>query len=211
MPIHARLSSAGPVADVIEQAAAVVRAGGLVAYPTDTLYALGVDPFNAAAVERLFDAKGRKAETAIPLIAADVEQIEAALGVLPEVGARLASAFWPGPLTLVIPSSSHLAPRLLGGRTTVAVRVPAHPVAVALARAVGRPITSTSANRSGEEPAATPDGVLASLGEVIDVLIDAGPCRGGAPSTIVDVTCEPPGLVRTGAVLWDRVLQSLRE
>lgn len=210
MPTRLIVSTERPDPGSIAVAARLVREGGIVAFPTDTLYGLAVDPGNDAAVERLFDVKGRDATLAIPLIAADLEQVIAWSDSLPAAAAILARRCWPGPLTIVLPASPRLPARLLGGGHTVAIRVPAHDVALALARAVGRPITSTSANRSGAPPPATANAVEDLLGSTIDLLLDGGPCAGGPPSTIVDVTGATPRLVRAGAVPWERVLESLR-
>jgi L-threonylcarbamoyladenylate synthase len=210
MPTRLIVSTERPDPELIARAARLVRAGGIVAFPTDTLYGLAVDPGNETAVERLFDVKGRDASLALPLVAADLEQVRVWSGALPDLVATLARRFWPGPLTLVLPAAPALPARLLGGGHTVAIRVPAHAVARALAHAVGRPVTSTSANRSGWPPPATADAVEQALGSAIDLVIDAGPCPGGPPSTIVDVAGTTPRLLRAGAVPWERVLESLR-
>jgi L-threonylcarbamoyladenylate synthase len=124
---------------------------------------------------------------------------------------RLAAAFWPGPLTLIVPASDLVVPALCAGTGRVAVRVPAHPIATALARQLGVPITSTSAKRSGRPPAATADEALSALGADPDFVVDGGASPGGPPSTIVD-TCGPqPRLVRAGAIEWARVLESLSD
>ncbi|MDR1989259.1 MAG: Sua5/YciO/YrdC/YwlC family protein, partial [Acidobacteriaceae bacterium] len=134
-----------PDASAIARGAAIVLAGGAVAIPTDTLYGLAVDPFNAAAVAALFAIKDRAAEKAIPLIAADHAQVQQWCGTLPPAGHRLAAQFWPGPLTLVLDAPVSIDPGITGGGTTVGIRVPAHVVARALCRAVGKPLTATSA------------------------------------------------------------------
>jgi L-threonylcarbamoyladenylate synthase len=196
---------AAPQRDALQEAAKWIRNGGLVALPTDTLYGLAADPFRADAVARIFTVKGRDAGRGIPLIAADREQIANHLGVLPPIGERLADRFWPGPLTMLILAPRALAPAVTGGTGRVGVRVPAHDIARAICQGVSRPITATSANRSGEPAAATADQVERSLGDDVDVLIDAGAAPGGQPSTIVDVTGAAPLLVRAGAVSWDRI------
>jgi L-threonylcarbamoyladenylate synthase len=207
--IRLALDPAAPNPSLLAQAAAVVSAGGVVAYPTDTLYGLAVDPRRAAAVDALFRIKGREAGQPLPLIAACADQVERSVGRLPELGRVLANRFWPGPLTLVIEASPELAARLhsLDGR--VAVRVPAHPIAQALADLVGYAVTSTSANRSGQTAPGAPDEVVTALGEAVDLLLDGGPAPGGPPSTIVDVTGPAPLLIRAGVVAWERVLESL--
>jgi L-threonylcarbamoyladenylate synthase len=196
---------AAPQRDALNEAAKWIRAGGVVAIPTDTLYALAVDPFSAAAVERLFSVKGRAAERAVPLIAADAAQIAAFLGPLSDAAARLADRFWPGPLTLLVQAPPTLAKDVTGGTGRVGVRVPDDAVARAICRAAGLPVTATSANISGQPASSDPDEVERTLGARIDLLIDAGPTRGGAPSTIADVTRRPPALVRPGAVSWDEI------
>lgn len=209
MPVRIEIDSVRPEPAALEAAAAILRRGGVVAVPTETLYGLAADATNEAAVRRLFAIKGRARDVAIPVIGADRAQVEACVGALGAAGGRLADAFWPGPLSLVVRAAPGLPRALLGGGDTVAVRVSSHPVAGALARALGKPITATSANRSGHEPAARPEDVLRELREAIDAILDAGACAGGAPSTIVDVTGDVPRLVRAGAVAWDRVLHSL--
>ena len=192
------------------RAADAVLAGRVVAYPTDTLYGLAVDPRQAGAARRLFALKVRTPDRALPLVAADVAQVLTTLGPLTDAERRLADACWPGPLTIVMRTEAPLAPAVTGRAGTIAVRVPAHAVARALARAVGHPVTATSANRSGREACATADDVWAALGESIALLLDAGPTPGGAPSTIVRLEPDGPRLLRAGAVPFARVLELLQ-
>lgn len=194
---------------ILRRAVETLAAGGIVAFPTDTLYGLAVDPRNEQAVDRLFRVKGRSSDHALPLVAADFAQAQQ-VGVLPPLARRLATQFWPGPLTLVVRATAGLAPSVHAESGKVAVRVPAHLVARELARLVDHPITSTSANRSGESPPATADAVVAMLGNEIDLVLDAGETSGGLPSTIVDVTGAPMRLVRAGAVSWERVIESMK-
>lgn len=206
--IRLRVDPDAPDPAALDEAAAALARGGIVAFPTDTFYGLAVDPSRGDAVARLYDAKGRPAERALPLIAADAAQVERLVGPLSTNARRLALHVWPGPLSLIVPAALRIVPDVSDARGRVAVRVPAHPVARELARRAG-PITATSANRSGEAPAATADAVVAAFGEGLDVVLDAGPTPGGEPSTIVDVTVSPPVLVRAGAVPWLRVLEFL--
>jgi L-threonylcarbamoyladenylate synthase len=194
-----------PQRDAIQEAATWIVNGGMVAIPTDTLYGLAADPFSAAAVARVFVVKGRLAERALPLIAADAAQIAAHLGRLPRGAERLAARFWPGPLTVLVAAPRSLATDVTGGTGKVGVRVPADRVARAVCAAVGRPITATSANVSGDSATSDPAQVERMLGDRIDLLIDAGQTRGGAPSTIVDATGDRPALVRAGAIPWDEI------
>jgi L-threonylcarbamoyladenylate synthase len=194
-----------PEAAVLEEAAALILAGEIVAVPTDTLYGLAADPFSTTAVARVFAAKGRAAERALALIAADIAQIEDHLGPLSPEARRLAAAFWPGPLTLLVPRPAAMPDAVTGGLAQVGVRVPAHPVASGLCRASARPLTATSANPSGAPAPAHPDDVARTLNESVALLLDAGPSPGGPPSTIVDVSEGKVRLLRPGAIPWDKV------
>ena len=204
---HICVTAASPEPALISEAADVLRSGGVVAFPTDTVYGLAVDPRRADAVEALFAVKGRPADAALPLIAADLQQAASA-GVFGPMALRLVAAFWPGPLSIVVPAREMLSSRALAGGSTVAIRVPAHPVARALAAALGFCITATSANPSGSAPAESAEGLAAELPGV-GLILDAGPVAGGLPSTIVSVADGVPVLVRAGAIGWDRVLKSL--
>lgn len=208
--VDARIDAGRPDTRLIAEAAEIVRNGGLVAYPTDTLYGLAADPASRAAIAQLYRIKGRPVEQAIPLIAAGIDQVEDCAGTLNPIARTLAQRFWPGPLTIVIPAWAGLDARVLAGGATVAIRVPAHPVARLLAAACGWPITSTSANRSGGKAPVTADEIRITFGNELDGVLDGGPCPGGAPSTIVDVSGTEPRLVRPGAVPWERVLECLR-
>jgi L-threonylcarbamoyladenylate synthase len=206
--LRRRIRPDAPEHAAIREAIDVLNRGGIVAYPTDTLYGLAVDPRNGEAVERLYSVKGRDAASAIPLIAGSLAQVEQS-AVLSDRDRTLAAAFWPGPLTLVVTPLPGLSPRLLGGKGTIAIRVPDNACARALANELGAAVTATSANLSGQTPAAAADDVAAALGGAIDLLLDGGPTIGGAPSTIVEMAPEGPRLVRAGAIAWDRVLRSL--
>ena len=194
-----------PAADALAEAVAILQAGGVVAMPTDTLYGLAADPFSVDAVARVFAVKGRSAERAMPLVAADLDQIVTQIGPLPELARRLAMTYWPGPLTLLVTRPPSIPPDVAGGRGEIGVRVPAHAVTRELCRVYSRLLTATSANLSGEPPSNDPDEIARALGAGVDLLLDAGRTPGGAPSTIVDVTGSEPRLVRPGAIAWDDV------
>jgi len=208
--LHLPLSAVAPDPSAIGRAAALLEQGSIAAIPTDTLYGLAANPFDGTAVARLFTVKDRAKERALPLVAASRAQVEAALGALSPLASRLADAFWPGPLTLIVSAPPTLAPEVTGGSGTVAVRVPDHAATRALCDACGWPLTATSANRSGAPSTADPAVVERTLGALIDVLVDAGRTPGGPPSTIVDVTDSEPRLVRAGATPWDAVLTASR-
>jgi L-threonylcarbamoyladenylate synthase len=197
-----------PDASIVGEAGRMVREGLVVAYPTDTLYGLAVDPRNADAVRRLFALKGRPDSSALTMIAADEGQARA-VAELTAHADRIARKWWPGPLTIVMRARPVLAREALAGGETVGIRVPDHAVAVALARQAGFCITATSANRSGAAAASTADEVAAALPDV-DAILDGGRAPGGAPSTIVSACDSEVTLIRAGAVPWDRVLRSLQ-
>ena len=207
MAIRLAVDQRSPEPDVIREAARMIRDGLIVAYPTDTLYGLAVDPRNSPAVQRLYALKGRPESSALTLIAADVDQARLAAQLTPAAEA-LARRWWPGPLTIVVPAGVNLAPGALAGGRTVGVRVPDHAVAVNLARAAGFCITATSANPSGGSAPASAEAVLAALPGV-DAIVDGGPAPGGAPSTIVNAVDRDVTVIRDGAVPWERVLRSL--
>ena len=192
----------------LREAVEVLVGGGIVAYPTDTLYGLAVDPRQEAAVAQLCRLKGRAGGVGVPLIAADVRQVEACLGALSPLGRRLAHRFWPGPLTLVIEPETALAGAVHPTDGSLAVRVPRCETARRLADLTGYPITATSANRAGMTPAATGLEVVAALGSSVTLVLEHRRRLAGAASTIVDARGVHPVLLRDGAVPWDRVLQS---
>lgn len=201
------VDAVAPDLRVIREAATMIRDGLVVAYPTDTLYGLAVDPRNAAGVRRLFALKGRPDTSALTLIAADAVQAGMA-GEMTRSADRLVERWWPGPLTIVVRARGALAVETLAGGSTVGVRVPDQAVARALAAAVGFCITATSANRSGQA-AATDAAAVADALPTVDAILDGGPSRGGPPSTIVNAVEDELTLIRAGAVPWDRVLRSL--
>lgn len=176
----------------------MLRGGGLVAFPTDTVYGLGCYPFDEAAVERLFAAKERDRSKAIPLLLAGGEDLGAVVPSGGRVLEALVRRYWPGPLTLVVPCCDRLPAVLTAGGGSVAVRVPDHPVARDVLRGAGGVLATTSANRSGEASATTAEEVLAQLGGRVDLIIDGGRSPGGVASTVLDLTAQPPVVLRAG-------------
>ena len=189
-----------PDPDVIRRAAAVIRAGGLVAFPTETVYGLGANALSAEAAGRIFEAKGRPPTNPLIVHIADVHEVLNVAAAWPETAAQLARTFWPGPLTLVLPKNPRVPDAVTAGGPTVAVRWPAHRVAVALIRAAGVPIAAPSANRSTELSPTRAEHVLKSLNGRIDMVLDGGPCSGGIESTVVDVTGDVPRVLRPGLI-----------
>jgi L-threonylcarbamoyladenylate synthase len=200
-----------------EGVAGSLRRGGTAVFPTDTLYGLGADPASPEGVEALFRVKGREAGKAVPLLLDGAGRIDAFASSVPEAARLLAAAFWPGPLTLVLPASPRLLPALLGGGPEVGLRVPDHPLARALAAALGGAVTGTSANRSGEEPRwGSADALLREFGGEVDWILWEGPLPpeeggDGAPSTVVRFSGDRPVLLREGAVPFDSIVHSLQE
>ncbi len=184
----------------IARAAAVLRQGGLVAFPTETVYGLGANALDAAAVARIFAAKGRPATNPLIVHVADSAAAGDLVSQWPEEAQRLAARFWPGPLTLVLPGNDRVPPLVTAGGPTVALRVPAHPVALALLRAAGVPIAAPSANRSASLSPTLASHVLRDLEGFVDVLLDGGPTPGGLESTVLDLTTRPCRLLRPGLI-----------
>lgn len=183
----------------IARAAEVLRRGGLVAFPTETVYGLGADALDAAAVGRIFAAKGRPADNPLIVHVAAPEQARALARSVPPAAERLMS-LWPGPLTLVLPRAAVVPDATTAGQDTVAVRIPGHPAALALLRACGRPLAAPSANRSGRPSPTTAGHVLADLDGVVEVILDGGPCAVGLESTVVDATRPVPMVLRMGGL-----------
>ena len=170
------------------------------AIPTDTLYGLAADVFNARAIERVFEIKERPEGMALPVLLADAGQLSMVVRDAPAEAGVLAEAYWPGSLTIILERNPSLPPRLTAGGSTVAVRVPGHPAPRELARLLGRPITGTSANISGWPDPKTVEELKAQVGDRVDAVVDMGPAPAGTGSTIVDLTGGAPKLVREGAI-----------
>ena len=189
----------------IEKGIYLLRQGGVVAYPTDTVYGLGAWASLPQAVERVFEIKERPRNRPLPLLLADISQIEEFAEEVPDYARPLINRFLPGALTLVLARSSVVPDTVTGGGTTVALRVPAHPVPVALIKGLGAPIVGTSANLSGKPSPLTADEVYTQLGEKVDLIIDGGKCPGGKESTVVDVTGEQVVVLREGAISREEI------
>jgi L-threonylcarbamoyladenylate synthase len=201
------VDGAHPAAAVVARCAAALAGGALVIFPTDTLYALGGRALDPAAARRVREVKGRPGGQPLPLVAADREQARGLCASWPGDADRLAAAFWPGPLTLVLPAAPGVPPEVTSGSATVAVRVPALAVTKALCAAAG-PLISTSANRTGARAPLTCAEAVQGVGTAAEIALDAGP---GQPlaSTIVDLTGAEPALLRAGAVPWSEVMAVL--
>jgi len=187
----------------IEEARQTLDGGGLVAFPTDTVYGVGANAQNTLAIERIFRAKRRPREKAIPLLIAGVEKLPHVTADIPDSAHLLGERYWPGALTLVLMMHPDL-PETISPSGTVGVRVPDHPVALGLLGAYG-PLAVTSANLSGMPEARTAIEVQEALGEALDLILDGGRTPGGVASTVVDLTQEPPKLLREGPIPWEEI------
>jgi L-threonylcarbamoyladenylate synthase len=184
----------------IKRAVETLKKGGLVAYPTDTVYGLGADPLNEKAVSRVYKVKNRPRNLPLPLLLADRSDLTKVALSIPEIACRLAERFWPGGLTLVVKKSPTVPDSITAGGDTVAVRLPNHPVTIALIRGLGRPIVGTSANLSGKPSPVTAEEVRRQLGSKVDLIVDGGRCPSGIESTVVDVSGTSPVITRVGAI-----------
>jgi L-threonylcarbamoyladenylate synthase len=182
------------------RAAEILAAGGIVAYPTETFYGLGADATNEDAILKVYAVKGRNFRSPIAVIIDQAESLYPLVGEVPDVALKLMHAFWPGALTIVFRASDRIPRILTAGTGKIGVRVSSHPVAKTLAFALGRPLTATSANLSGAEECSTASEVLRQIGDKVDAIIDSGKTPGGKGSTIVDVTLNPPVILRKGII-----------
>lgn len=200
-----------PSASEISEAIAALRAGELVVYPTETFYGIAADPFSPEALEKLFAIKGRDPQKPTALIAADAQMAFSVAREVSSIARSLASAFWPGPLTLVMPARDGLPQALVGPDGGVGIRVSPHPIALALTERLSKPITATSANRSGEEPATTLALARTSLGDSIKVYLDGGTLGASAPSTVISCNATGYRVIREGAISAQELDAALSE
>ncbi len=192
-----RVDAQCPDPEAIARGAQILKAGGLVVFPTETVYGLGANALDAGAVAKIFAAKGRSARNPIIVHVANLDDAKKLVSAWPDSAQKLAEAFWPGPLTLVLPKHADVPDLVTAGGPTVALRMPAHAVALALLRACGLPLAAPSANRSTELSPTCAEHVRLDLA---NLLLDAGPTTGGLESTVLDLTCTPPRLLRPGLV-----------
>jgi L-threonylcarbamoyladenylate synthase len=194
------VNAIAPEPEIIARAGDILRAGGLVAFPTETVYGLGANALDPMAVARIFAAKGRPANNPIIVHVAETSDARALVAAWPQVAERLSERFWPGPLTLVLPRSLAIPDIVTAGGPTVAVRMPAHPVARALIAAAGVPVAAPSANRSTRLSPTRAEHVIRDLDGRIELVLDGGPTPGGLESTVLDLCASPPRLLRPGLI-----------
>lgn len=196
--------------ETIAVAARILAEGGLVAFPTDTVYGVGAHAFQPEAVERIYVAKIRPRDKAIPILLARADDLALVAEGITETAWLLAETFWPGGLTLVLPKKANVPDVISAGGPTVAVRVPDHPVPLALMAALGAPLAATSANLSGRPSPVTAQEVEAELEGRIELILDGGRCPGGVPSTVLDLTTDPPSVLRAGAIAEEEIRSAWR-
>lgn len=192
----------------IKRGISILKQGGIVAFPTDTVYGLGACMSLSEAVERVYEVKERSRDMPLPLLLADISEINKVAESVPPIAWTLIHRFWPGGLTIVLPKSNFVPAIVTAGGNTVGIRIPAHPIPIALIKGLGAPIVGTSANLSGKPSPLTADEVHAQLGNRIDMIIDGGRCPGGTESTIVDVTGKTPVILREGAISREELEQA---
>jgi len=193
--------------EAFAHAVRLLRAGKVIAFPTDTVYGVGASGFNERAIEQLFVVKTRERGKAIPYLLADAKDLLAVAHEVPSAAHVLAEKFWPGALTLVVPASARVPKVLIAGGDTIAVRVPNHPTTRALIDSLGSPLAATSANISGERDPGNAQEVFAQLNGRIPMILDGGATRVNIPSTVVDVTVTPPKVLRVGPISIDEIHQ----
>lgn len=206
-----KVDAACPRPEVIDRAAQLIRSGRLVAFPTETVYGLGANALDADAVRAIFAAKGRPGTNPIIVHVATLDAARELVREWPESADRLAASFWPGPLTFVLPKAACVPDIVTAGGETVAIRCPAHPVALALIRAAAVPIAAPSANRSNHISPTRAEHVLRSLGDAVECVLDAGPTASGIESTVIDLTSEPKRVLRLGPISPAQIADALGE
>lgn len=195
--------------EALKRAADIIRAGGLVAFPTETVYGLGADAFNPAAVKKIFEAKGRPGDNPLIVHISSLEQITEVAAEVPPQAEKLIERFMPGPLTLVLKKQPGIPNEVSAGLDTVGVRFPAHPDAAAFIKAAGRPIAAPSANRSGSPSPTSAQHVFNDMQGRIELILDGGPCKVGVESTVLSLTGEHPLLLRPGGVTLEQIRRLL--
>ncbi len=202
---HIIVDKDNPDKGAIKEAAESILRGELVIFPTETVYGLACDATNDLAVERVFDAKGRSEENPLPVQVPSADDLDKVAISVPAFGRALASAHWPGPLTLIVAKNPNIPDSVTCGKQTVGVRVPDHPVALALLQAVGKPIVATSANKSGNAAPCDAQDAIDQIGSKVSIVLDSGKTELGVASTIVDVSQPSPSVLRRGTIGEDDI------
>ena len=207
MPRILKINTGHSEEDVIGSAAAIISRGGVIAYPTETIYGLGADATNEQAIRKIFEIKGRNFSNPVSLIIGRREDVHPLVRAIPKTAQKLMDAFWPGPLTIVFEAAGCVSPLLTAKTGKIGIRLSGHDGARQIALAAGKPLTATSANLSGLPECATADEVIAQLGDRLDAVVDLGNTSGTAGSTIIDTTTEQPVILRAGVISREEILQ----
>lgn len=200
MPEILKISDKESEEKIIARAADILAGGGIIAYPTETFYGLGADATNEKAIEKIFAAKGRNFKNPISLIIGKPDDIHPLVKDIPVSAKKLMDAFWPGALTIVFQASDKISPLLTAGSGKIGLRVSSHPLALKIVQKLKRPLTATSANQSGAPECSDASDVIAQIGDKIDAIVNGGQTEGGKASTLVDITCDPPVILREGVI-----------
>lgn len=195
----------------VDRAIEILKSGGIVVYPTDTVYGLGCNVFDSEAVQRIYRMKRRPLHLPLPVLVADVIQLHVVVKSVPEIARFLMNRFWPGGLTLVLPKKVSVPSIVTAGSDKVAVRMPNHVAPITMIRGLGAPIIGTSANISDKPSPVSPEEVKQQLGDQVDLIIDAGMCHGGIESTVVDVMEDTPIILRHGIIAEDEIERACQE
>lgn len=203
--VYKKVDSDNPNAELIRDAGKIIQEGGLVAFPTETVYGLGANALNDSAVHKIFAAKGRPSDNPLIVHVSELSQVYDLADDITIPARRLMEVFWPGPLTLVLPQKPGLSQAVTAGLDTVAIRMPGNKVALELIRAAGVPVAAPSANSSGKPSPTTAEHVVHDLKGKVDMIIDGGPCSVGLESTVLDITSEPPVILRPGGITREQL------
>ncbi len=200
MPVIIKIDAEHPEPDRIDEAVSLLKSGGVIAFPTETLYGLGADARDEAAIDKIFGIKGRDFKNPILVVIGDGRHLEAFAEIIPEEAQKLMDRFWPGPLTIVFRAARSVSPKLTAGGGKIGIRLTSHPIAMAISRRLGGPVTATSANLSGSPECSSAAEVLSQLEGKLDGVVDGGQTPGGKGSTIVDATVSPIKILREGVI-----------
>ena len=204
-----KIDHANPRPDLISEAALIIKSGGVISFPTRYLYGLGADAFNADAVDRIFKIKQRPYNKPLLVLVDKQKDLTRLVRNVPSAATHIMERFWPGEVTIVFEAKDSLPENLTGGSGRIGVRMPEHPVALALTNSVKGPITATSANITGQDGCSRVQDLDPLIADKLDLIIDAGPLKGGIGSTVIDVTVDPPKILREGAVSSKVILAAL--
>ena len=200
MPEILKISADNSEEKILTRAAEILAGSGIIAYPTETFYGLGADATNLKAIEKIFAVKGRNFKNPISLIIGQTDDVYYLVKDIPESAQKLMAAFWPGALTIVFSASDKVSSLLTAGTGKIGLRISSHPCAGAIVQKLKKPLTATSANLSGAPECSLASDVAHQIGDKIDAIIDCGQTQGGKASTIIDITCDPPVILREGAI-----------